>query len=240
MPTSKNKQSQQTTADTSHDSIPPQTSERAKAIARRTFLRRSAGVAAPVVMTLQSGPALALTSVTCFDKTEIDDAIFNLPWHARSGFTLSGTHNLAAGNTYDFSTLNTGQTPQDPDVLDNIVGGGSTKYVNRLNLSISMGKNDGFTRCTNTPVVKTTGGMASQTFEYTSFNTWEFKGPILMETGLGANPGNDTGAIAFFTVDVDPMTQNQTAIFQGCFGRQDPIDSNARPLTSSCWSSLQP
>ena len=66
-------------------------SERAKAIARRSFLRKSASIAAPVVMTLQSGPALAIRSITCQDKTG------DLDLSNESGFTDEPT--LVAGNT---------------------------------------------------------------------------------------------------------------------------------------------
>jgi len=88
--------------DVRSDASPTMVSERARAIARRSFLRRSAGIAAPVVMTLQSGPVMAIASITCQDKTG------QLVLDNQSGFT--------GPNAAD-KTLAFGQTTTDPTTL---------------------------------------------------------------------------------------------------------------------------
>ena len=187
-------------------------SERARAIARRSFLRKSAGIAAPVVMTLQSGPALAIRSITCADKTGQTEQVFdNLPTeHPRSGFITADTENLKSGDL----------TNVDPATISDLAG------------------NDGFVRCSpNTAHTVTISPDTTGPFVALGQNAteWSFMGPQ-GGVGLSADPTGDTGALALFTIDSDGEE-----IFEGCYGDgTETTLPEARTLTCSCWSSLNP
>jgi len=209
MSTSDNKPDMPAETDTT---APTSGSARAKAIARRSFLRRSAGVAAPVVMTLQSGPALAIRSITCADKTGQTDQVFDdqPTVHPRSGFITAGTEDLKVGDL----------TNVDPTTIADLAG------------------NDGFVRCspntlhTITISPDTTGPFVALGPGATE---WSFMGPQ-GGVGLSADPTGDTGALALFTINSDGED-----VFEGCYG--DGIETTlpeARTLTCSCWSSLNP
>lgn len=187
-------------------------SERARAIARRSFLRKSAGVAAPVIMTLQSGPALAIRSITCADKTGQTELIFDdqPDLHPRSGFVTPGTEDLKAGDL----------TNVDPSTI------------------VDLASNDGFVRCSpNTAHTVTISPDVSGPFVALGpgATEWSFMGPQ-GGVGLSADPTGDTGALALFTIDT-----NGEEIFEGCYGDgTETTLPEARTLTCSCWSSLNP
>jgi len=218
------------TPPTAEDSSQP--SERAKAIARRSFLRKSVGVAAPVVMTLQSGPALAIRSITCQDKTG------TLEVSNPSGFT--GTSAPAAGNDADVIP----RLSIDPNSPDNVVNDANTLDSDPGNTSlgtqnlIRIPGNDGFARCTNTTVSTnppTSGASFTGQPDPPGGGPWVFQGP---DGSLVADPTAEMGPVAMFAIDADGEN-----VAVGCYGdgSENLTDANGvlnRPMTNSCWSSL--
>ena len=183
-------------------------SKRAQAIARRSFLRKSAGIAAPVVMTLQSGPSMAIASITCQDKTPdiVPDSF--------SGFTGGGTD------------------PSDTDAKILVLKDTDTLKTDPTVLT-RLDTNDGLVRCPDTPT-----SNPGNRFTDNGGGNWTFNGPDnLTFVNDGSTPTDGTGAVAYFTLDVD-----NEDVFEGCFGAaNEPQDiPNARPMTCSCWSSLHP
>ena len=197
------------------DQPPAGGSERAKAIARRSFLRKSAGIAAPVVMTLQSGPALAIRSITCQDKTGTV-APTNM-----SGFT--------AGTKDPDATI---QNLAATDVINSNPAGIDTNPPPTGTELTRLSANDGFVRCPNTAEDRFTANGGTPP-------TWTFIGPDSTQfVNDGTGPSSNTGPIAYFSLDAD-----NEDIFIGCFGDVTSPESdpdNNRPLTCSCWSSLHP
>lgn len=250
MSTSETKPPEQSNGDISNDlrsdGNTKMVSERAKAIARRSFLRRSAGVAAPVVMTLQSGPVMAIASITCQDKTNIgidpnDPNVANNP----SGFIEA---NPALGNVIDIRNLrsaggtSTANNSYNTLVDDPASNGGISQYA----LSATTGT-DGVVRCVPTDLGTTGSPTVNGDFELVSSN-WVFRGSDFSGGwGLGdsLNPYPNTGPVALFTID--PTTNED--LFIGCYGDSvntatgspPPQDvAGATPLTHSCYSSLHP
>ena len=208
------------------DQPPASGSERAKAIARRSFLRKSAGIAAPVVMTLQSGPALAIRSITCADKTG------NLDLSNKSGFTGSSVNN--PDETSIIQNLEVFTQAPDNSATSQILNDPST-------LTRVPTDGDGFVRCDASEVVKQPFGdtVMGSTFQQqdSAAGPWRFVGPIQpLNNPLGSN-----GPIAYFSIVDGEET------FEGCFGDtnspQTGTDINGDPfraLTCSCWGSLNP
>ena len=205
------------------DAPPTVVSERAKAIARRSFLRRSAGIAAPVVMTLQSGPAMAIASITCQDKT-------NIVVDNQSGFRqatpppadLTDSRLLNADNNPLLTDNNSVISQQTPD---SALGG------------LRIPANDGIARCGLTDLGNPAASPPT-TGDFTETpggsNDWVYQGNLAQ---IDADPRNDRGPIALFNINA-----NNEDVFVGCFGDKN-IDVNfpdAHPLTCSCWTSLNP
>lgn len=225
MSTSNNKPNTPPTAKASS-----QPSERARAIARRSFLRKSVGVAAPVVMTLQSGPALAIRSITCQDKTG------TLEVSNPSGFT--GTDATIPGGSNDANVIP--RLSIDPSSPDGVVSDADTLDSDPGNTSlgtqhlIRIPGNDGFARCTNTTV---STEPPTTDARFTGTGPWVFQGP---DGSLVADPTAEMGPVAMFAIDADGEN-----IFVGCYGdgSENMTDADGvlnRPMTNSCWSSLLP
>jgi len=209
---------------------PASGSERAKAIARRSFLRKSAGIAAPVVMTLQSGPALAIRSITCQDKTGTLNVEFP------SGFT--GTDETIPSGSNDAQVIPVLSTAPNAtimgvDTLDTDPADPNAPATIHLQ---RIPANDGIVRCTNTSVTLDTV-VNPATFNQFG-QEWRFQGPDgTFDPGTSQT---DIGPIAMFSIDADG-----DKLFEGCYGNgsENLIGGNGeatRPLTCSCWSSLNP
>ena len=206
---------EQRPARANQESSDQESSEKARAIARRAFLRKSVGVAAPVVMTLQSGPALAIQSITCQDKTTINGDDFlppNLSDHPPTGFTISGTEKLQSGEDFDFS----GTTPPDANSLD--------LAANHLAV------NDGYVRCVS-PAPNTE--LLFSPAPDPGVTVYNYQPGI--GSFVSSSATNDTGPVAVFTIDA----QGEDA-FAACYGSPDYPALGANPITTSCWSSLHP
>jgi len=237
-------------SDVRSDASPAVASERARAIARRSFLRRSAGIAAPVVMTLQSGPVMAIASITCQDKTSITidpDAPDN-PNVAKnpSGFVKADPAQL---DVSDIRNLRA-----NASLADNTDNGFNVLVIDPANTTTGLGKYalssnggpDGIVRCVPTDLG--TAGSSGQNgdFQIVS-NKWIFRGSDFAGgSGLGdpINPYPNTGPVALFTIDGD-----NEDVFIGCYGDHadtvagttPPQDvAGATPMTHSCYSSLHP
>lgn len=203
-------------------------SERARAIARRNFLRRSAGVAAPVVMTLQSGPVLAVQSITCQDKT-------NTPSPGDAGFAdiiPSGFNEDTVGSPpFDYRIMSA------TDAAARDISTHPSTLLNGQRISSNLGSHS-YIRCI--PTELGTPGIDSDDFALTSgtqnSGTWRFMGSQFSGGyGLGGDPKNNIGPVGLFTIDA-----NGEDIFQGCFGDNRAIPNDAVVLTTSCWTSLHP